>query len=36
MADNAKTLEVTILGRNYKVACEDGERESLLAGGCLS
>jgi cell division protein ZapA len=30
MADGAKTLEVSILGRNYKVACEDGEREALL------
>ncbi|MBK8065054.1 MAG: cell division protein ZapA [Betaproteobacteria bacterium] len=30
MADNAKTLEVSILGRSYKVACEDGEREALL------
>jgi cell division protein ZapA len=25
-----KTLEVSILGRNYKVACEDGERDALL------
>jgi len=30
MADMPKTLEVTILGRGYKVACEDGEREALL------
>ena len=30
MADNPKTLEVYILGRSYKVACEDGEREALL------
>jgi cell division protein ZapA len=30
MADTAKTLEVNILGRGYKVACEDGEREALL------
>ena len=30
MADIQKTLEVTILGRGYKVACEDGEREALL------
>ena len=29
MADG-KTLEVSILGRNYKVACEDGERDALL------
>ncbi|MEO8203452.1 MAG: cell division protein ZapA [Betaproteobacteria bacterium] len=25
-----KTLDVNILGRSYKVACEDGEREALL------
>lgn len=30
MAEAPKTLEVTILGRSYKVACEDGEREALL------
>lgn len=30
MADGPKTLEVSILGRSYKVACEDGEREALL------
>ena len=30
MADNPKTLEVSILGRSYKVACEDGEKEALL------
>jgi cell division protein ZapA len=30
MADNPKTLDVHILGRSYKVACEDGEREALL------
>lgn len=30
MADNAKTLEVTILGRAYRVACEPGERDALL------
>lgn len=30
MADTAKTLDVSILGRTYKVACEDGEREGLL------
>ena len=30
MADAPKTLEVNILGRNYKVACEAGEREALL------
>lgn len=29
MTDSAKTLEVTILGRSYRVACEEGEREAL-------
>ena len=30
MAESPKNLEVNILGRSYKVACEDGEREALL------
>ena len=30
MAETSKTLDVSILGRSYKVACEDGEREALL------
>jgi cell division protein ZapA len=30
MADGGKTIEVTLLGRSYRVACEDGEREALL------
>jgi cell division protein ZapA len=30
MADGAKTIEVTILGRTYRIACEPGEREALL------
>jgi cell division protein ZapA len=30
MADGAKNIEISILGRNYKIACEDGEREALL------
>jgi cell division protein ZapA len=30
MAESAKTIEVNLLGRNYKIACEDGEREALL------
>jgi cell division protein ZapA len=30
MADTPKTLEVTILGRAYKVACKESEREALL------
>ena len=29
-ADIAKTIEVTLLGRSYRVACGEGERESLL------
>jgi len=28
--DGAKTLEVTLLGRSYRVACSDEEREALL------
>jgi cell division protein ZapA len=30
MAEPAKTIEVNILGRSYRVACEEGEREALL------
>ncbi len=30
MSDGAKTIDVTILGRSYRVACEEGEREALL------
>ena len=30
MSDNAKTLEITLLGRAYRVACEPTEREALL------
>jgi cell division protein ZapA len=30
MADGAKNIEISILGRNYKIACEDGQREALL------
>ena len=29
-ADGAKTIEVTLLGRSYRVACGDSEREALL------
>jgi cell division protein ZapA len=29
MAD-AKTVEVNLLGRTYRVACDDGEREGLM------
>jgi cell division protein ZapA len=30
MAETANTVEVTLLGRTYRVACEEGERESLM------
>ena len=30
MAEAAKTIEVQLLGRSYRVACGDGEREALL------
>jgi cell division protein ZapA len=30
MAEGAKTIEVTLLGRAYRVACTDAEREALL------
>ena len=30
MADGAKTIEISILGRSYKIACEEDEREALL------
>ena len=30
MADAPKTIEVTILARTYRVACEDNEREGLM------
>jgi len=30
MADGAKSIEISILGRSYKIACEEGEREALL------
>ena len=30
MTDGAKTIEISILGRSYKIACEEGEREALL------
>ena len=30
MADNPKTIEISILGRNYKIACKEGERAALL------
>src|ERR1044072_90319 len=30
MSDGTNTIEVNLLGRTYRVACEEGERESLL------
>ena len=30
MAESAKTIEISILGRSYKIACEEGEREALM------
>jgi cell division protein ZapA len=30
MAESGNTLEVNILGRSYKIACEDSERDALL------
>lgn len=30
MADSAKTIEISILGRGYKIACAEGERDALL------
>ena len=31
MSEKAKALDVSIMGRNYRVACADDEREALLA-----
>ena len=30
MADGQKTVEVQLLGRTYRVACEDDERKALM------
>jgi cell division protein ZapA len=30
MSEGAKTIEVSLLGRTYRVACDDDERESLM------
>ena len=30
MAESAKTIEISLLGRNYKIACEEGERAALM------
>ena len=31
MSTKAKTLDVSIMGRNYRVSCAEDEREALLA-----
>jgi len=31
MNQKSKTLDVTIMGRTYKVACSEGEREALIS-----
>ena len=30
MSDSANTVEVQLLGRTYRVACEENEREALM------
>ena len=30
MADSPKTIEISILGRSYRIACEEDERAGLL------
>jgi cell division protein ZapA len=30
MSEGSKTIEVNLLGRTYRIACEDGEREALM------
>ena len=30
MADSGNTIEISLLGRSYKIACEDGERDALM------
>ena len=30
MAETPKTVEVSLLGRSYRVACAEGEREALM------
>ena len=30
MAEAGKTIEVSILGRSYKIACKEGERDALM------
>jgi len=31
MSEKAKTLDVSVMGRSYRVSCADDEREALLA-----
>jgi cell division protein ZapA len=35
MNDKAKTVDITLLGREYRVACADDERESLLTAAAF-
>ena len=35
MSTKKNTLDVTIMGRTYKVACSEGEREDLLSAVSL-
>ena len=30
MAQSAKTIEISILGRSYRIACEESERDALM------
>jgi len=30
MAESAKTIEISLLGRSYKIACEEDERAALM------
>jgi cell division protein ZapA len=35
MSEKAKSVDITILGREYRVACGDDERESLLTAAAF-
>ena len=35
MTEKAKAVDITILGREYRVACADEERESLLTAAAF-
>jgi cell division protein ZapA len=35
MSEKAKAVDITILGREYRVACTDDERESLLTAAAF-